>query len=117
MNVVRIADVAAERDNRPVFQGVVHTQPLVDEAMAKVLRLNVVTFSPGARTADHAHSHEQVLCVIDGRGILATATEQHEVTPGTVVFVPAGERHWHGATADSSFSHIAITTPGETTLY
>ena len=117
MNVIRIADVTVERADRPIFQGIVHQQPLVTDAMAKGLRLAVITFDPGARTVDHAHSHEQVLCVIAGRGILATETERHEVEPGTIIFVPAGERHWHGATADSSFSHISITTPGETTLY
>lgn len=117
MNVIRIADVPVERADRPIFRGIVHQQPLVTEAMAKGLRLSVITFSPGARTVDHAHSNEQVLYVIAGRGILATETEQHEVAPGTVIFVPAGERHWHGATADSSFTHISITTPGDTTLY
>ena len=45
---------------------------------------------------------------------MATETEEVVVTPGTIIFIPAGENHWHGATRDSAFAHIAIMPPGET---
>jgi quercetin dioxygenase-like cupin family protein len=51
---------------------------------------------------------------IEGGGILATEHERHEVGPGDVVHVPAGELHWHGASEDSAFVHLSIRPPGET---
>ena len=74
-----------------------------------------VNFSKGARTVSHVHSHPQILYVTKGRGIVATEKEEIEVRAGTLVLFPAGENHWHGATKDSEFSHISITTPGKTT--
>jgi 4-carboxymuconolactone decarboxylase len=43
---------------------------------------------------------------------VATREEEKVVTPGTIVYIAPGEVHWHGATGDSSFSHIAIQKPG-----
>jgi len=65
----------------------------------------------------HTHSHDQVLVVTEGRGVLATETAENQVEPGAVIFVPAGERHWHGAAADSWFAHLSIVTPGRTELH
>ncbi|MBI4336384.1 MAG: cupin domain-containing protein [Chloroflexi bacterium] len=117
MKVVRSHDVPIQ-DNTgaPIFEGRVTRQPLVSEQMAAGLRLNLITFNPGARTVLHTHTMDQVLVVVAGRGILATEHEEHVVTPGDVVHVPPGERHWHGATQDSFFSHVSITPPGETKL-
>ena len=75
----------------------------------------VVNFSPGARTKFHTHTNPQILYVIEGTGIVATEKEETKVTPGTLILIPSGENHWHGATKDSAFSHISITTPGKTT--
>src|SRR5438105_1969808 len=69
----------------------------------------------GARTYLHTHLVPQVLHCTDGRGILATRAQQNLVEPGDVVYVPAGEEHWHGATPDSHFVHLSVRPPGETT--
>ena len=37
------------------------------------------------------------------------------LTPGMVITIPAGVKHWHGAKKDSWFSHIAVEVPGEET--
>ena len=116
MKVIRASDTETVLADRPIFVGRVHTRRLVGNETAQGLRLSVVTFDPDARTADHSHSHEQVLYVLDGEGILATENERHVVHAGDIVYVPPGEVHWHGATETSHFSHISITTPGETTL-
>ena len=47
-----------------------------------------------------------------GKGIVATEKENRVVTIGDIVVFPAGEKHWHGATEDSEFSHIVITKGG-----
>ena len=57
----------------------------------------------------HRHSNDQVLIIIKGYGIIATKDQKAEVKEGDVVWAPAGEEHWHGATADSDFSHISVT--------
>ena len=114
MYVVDTKLSAPERNESPIFTGMVHSLPLIGEEQgAEQLRLLSVTFSPGARTKLHFHTHEQVLLVTEGRGILATEQEEHHVTPGCVVYVPPGERHWHGAEAEFSMTHISINGPGE----
>ena len=45
---------------------------------------------------------------------MATENKEVTVTPGTIIFIPAGEKHWHGATRDSAFSRIAVMPLGKT---
>ncbi|WP_200210427.1 cupin domain-containing protein [Micromonospora coerulea] len=72
--------------------------------------INTVTFSPCARTYWHSHEHGQILQVVAGRGLICTAGEQPEVLrAGDTVWVPAGERHWHGAAPDAVMTHTAIS--------
>jgi quercetin dioxygenase-like cupin family protein len=115
MRIVRVDDSAPSPANRPIFLGHVESQPLLDNVSEHV-RLTVVRFSPGARTKLHTHAFEQVLLITEGKGILATETEEHVVTPGAIVVIPPGEVHRHGATDDTPMAHISITTPGETTI-
>ena len=114
MNVVKIDGIKAQEATSKMFVGQVYRQPLVDEEMAQGIRLTMITFSPGARNLYHTHTSEQVLYVTQGKGIVATENEEFIVTPGMLVYIPPGEKHWHGATKDSSFSHIAIAPPGKT---
>ena len=79
-----------------------------------------VTFEPGCRNNWHVHHAQkgggQMLVCIGGRGFYqAWGEEPVEMTPGTVVNIPAGVKHWHGAAPDSWFSHLAIEVPGEGT--
>lgn len=116
MKVIRAGDTETLPSSQPIFVGNVYVRQLVADNTAQGLRLSIVTFDPGAQTVKHSHTHEQVLYVLDGEGILATENERHTVRPGDIVYVPPGEVHWHGATEASRFSHISITTPGQTTL-
>jgi len=75
-----------------------------------------VNFSPGSVNLFHTHTFDQVLYVTEGTGIVATENKEVTVTPGTIIFIPAGEKHWHGATKDSAFSHIAVMPPGKTSF-
>ena len=68
-----------------------------------------VTFQPGARTAWHTHSGPQLLLVIEGRCRLQKAGEPvQEVEAGGVVCIEPGDRHWHGASADTPMTHVAV---------
>jgi 4-carboxymuconolactone decarboxylase len=68
-----------------------------------------VTFEPGARTAWHAHPRGQILIVTAGTGrVQRWGNPIEEVRPGDVVRIPAGQKHWHGASPNASMTHIAI---------
>ncbi len=114
MEILKLSEVKPELDKRQLQIGTVHKQTLVDTDLAQGIRVNMINFSPGGRTKLHTHTTEQVLYVTSGKGIIATEKEEFIATPGTVAYIPAGERHWHGATRDSSFAHIAIMPPGRT---
>ena len=117
MKAIKISDVApVDKSHETIFRGKVTIQPIFG-APGKAqegISVGVVNFSPGAVNVFHTHAMDQVLYVTEGIGIVATEKEEIKVTPGTVIVIPAGEKHWHGATKDSAFSHLAITLPGET---
>lgn len=69
----------------------------------------IVTFEPGARTAWHTHPLGQTLIVTAGAGWAQTEGEARaDILPGDVIWFPPGEKHWHGATASTGMTHIAI---------
>lgn len=77
-----------------------------------------VTFEPGCRNNWHIHhavkGGGQILLCTAGRGWYQEwGKEAQELPPGTVVAIPTGVKHRHGAACDSWFSHIAIEVPGE----
>jgi quercetin dioxygenase-like cupin family protein len=111
MRVVKISEVKEEPFKNPLFTGPdVTRQVLLPDS--KEFEVNVVNFGKGVRNKFHAHDSEQILVVTSGRGIIATEAEEKVITPGDVVIIPAGEKHRHGATKDSEFSHIYVTRVG-----
>ena len=98
------------------FIGQSFLNPLADPKTG--LFLANVTFEPGCRNNWHIHNAAKG----GGQLLVCTAGEgwyQEEgkpavsLTPGTVITIPANVKHWHGAKADSWFSHIAVEVPGE----
>lgn len=68
-----------------------------------------VTFEPSARTAWHTHPLGQTLIVTAGCGLVQRwGGPVEEIHPGDVVWIPPGEKHWHGANATTAMAHIAI---------
>ena len=101
------------------FIGRSYLKPLTAPESCSLLLANV-TFEPGCRNNWHVHNAEKG----GGQLLICTAGEgwyQEEgksavsLTPGTVITIPAGVKHWHGAKADSWFSHLAMEIPGENT--
>jgi len=110
MKIIKVDSVPKNIATSPLFTGgQVIQQPIITPAMSKFFNITQVTFTPGARNKFHTHTTDQVLFVTAGKGIVATEKEEIIVTPGDVIQFLAGEKHWHGATKDSSFSHIYIT--------
>ena len=95
-----------------VQKGPVKRRPLIDAKETGGFGVALVTFSPGARLNFHTHDAEQILYVTEGRGIMATKDRKYTITPGCVVFIPAGEVHWHGAADDSLMTHVTIQKGG-----
>jgi 4-carboxymuconolactone decarboxylase len=91
------------------FTGSVRVDPLVQPiAPARTLGA-LVTFEPGARTAWHTHPLGQTLIVTAGVGrVQRWGDPVDEIRQGDVVWIPPGQKHWHGAAPDTSMTHIAI---------
>jgi len=87
-------------------------QTVIGDGQSDNFRSSVVNFRVGATTGWHVHDCDQILVVTAGKGLAATETEQREIAVGGIVHIKDGERHWHGATADSPMSHITVTTAG-----
>lgn len=116
MKVLKPTDIPAVSADSPLFTGgPVTRQPLLTPETSKDFNLGIVNFSPGARNKMHTHTSDQVLFVTAGKGIIATETREEVIGVGDVVHIPAEEKHWHGATPDSAFSHIALTSKGSRT--
>ena len=101
------------------FIGNSYLNPLNEFGESPVFVANV-TFEPGCRNNWHIHKASkgggQILICTAGEGWYQEEGEKAEsLVPGTVITIPANVKHWHGAKADSWFSHIAVEVPGENT--
>lgn len=99
------------------FIGNSFIKPLTDPTQVSLFLANV-TFEPGCRNNWHIHHASkgggQILLCTTGSGWYQEAGKQAiSLEPGSVVSIPPNVKHWHGAKADSWFSHIAIEVPGE----
>ena len=116
MKIIRLSEIEPTVETRPLFTGgTVTSQTIVDREMGQNFNSALINFAPQARNKFHSHTADQLLIVTEGRGIIATEREEMTLSVGDIVFIPAGEKHWHGATKDSSFSHISIQAKGSQT--
>jgi quercetin dioxygenase-like cupin family protein len=91
------------------FTGSVRVDPLFQAPDPARIGAGQVTFEPGARTNWHTHPLGQTLIITAGSGwVQREGGPIEEVRPGDVVWFPPGLKHWHGATATTAMTHIAI---------
>ena len=91
------------------FTGTVRIDPLFQAPDPARVSGASVTFEPGARTAWHTHPLGQTLIVTAGCGRAQRwGGPIEEIRPGDVIWFAPGEKHWHGATATTAITHIAI---------
>jgi len=124
MDIKPLGSAASRRGPAESFTGTVWQNPIIEAPAPARIRgawvrfeppeparaLGVsVTFEPGARTAWHTHPLGQTLIVTSGCGWTQCWGEPKEtIRPGDVVWCPPDKKHWHGATATTAMTHIAI---------
>jgi quercetin dioxygenase-like cupin family protein len=79
------------------------------------VRVSAVRFTPGARTAWHAHAIGQTLYVTEGQGLVqARGGPVEDIRAGDIISTSPGEWHWHGAAPEHYMTHLSITeAPGD----
>jgi quercetin dioxygenase-like cupin family protein len=109
MDIKRAGSQPSRQGPAEYFTGSVRIDPLVEPPEPARVAGATVTFEPGARTAWHTHPLGQTLIVITGCGHAQRwGGPVEDIRPGDVVWIPPGEKHWHGATATTALTHIAF---------
>jgi quercetin dioxygenase-like cupin family protein len=109
MDIKRSGSQPSGKGPAEYFTGAVRIDPLFEAPDPARAVGASVTFEPGARTAWHSHPLGQTLIVTAGRGrVQRWGGPIEEIRPGDVIWFPPGEKHWHGATATTAMSHIAV---------
>ncbi|HDS9359204.1 TPA: cupin domain-containing protein [Enterobacter chengduensis] len=109
MKIIRSGSLPSARGPEAWFTGTVRIDaPFQATEPAKVGGATV-TFEPGARTAWHTHPLGQTLIVTQGRGWLQEWGKVAEpLNAGDIAWIEPGVKHWHGASAETAMTHIAI---------
>ena len=109
MDIIRAGSRPSGKGPEDWFTGTVRIDPLFNPFDAARVQGASVTFEPGARTAWHTHPLGQTLIVTAGCGWAQHAGGPvEEIRPGDVVWFAPREKHWHGASATTAMTHIAI---------
>ena len=109
MEIRAAGTVPTKRASTDAFTGTVWHDPIIDAPAPARVRAARVSFEPGARTAWHTHPLGQTLHVLSGVGrIQVWGGPVREIKAGDTVWIPPGEKHWHGAAPTTAMTHIAI---------
>jgi quercetin dioxygenase-like cupin family protein len=109
MQITKVGTQSSQKGPEEWFTGNVRIDPLFGANDERRGAAALVTFEPGARTAWHTHPLGQTLIIISGFGwVQKEGAAIEEIRPGDVVWFEPNEKHWHGATASTGMSHIAI---------
>ena len=109
MDIKRSGSQPSGKGPAEYFTGPVRIDPLFEAPDPARAVGASVTFEPGARTAWHSHPLGQTLIVTAGRGqVQRWGGPIEEIRPGDVIWFSPGEKHWHGASASTAMTHIAI---------
>jgi len=109
MDIKRSGSQPSTKGSADYFSGTVRVDPLFQTSDPARVAGASVAFEPGAHTAWHTHPLGQTLIVTAGCGLVQSwGGPIRMIWPGDVVMISPGEKHWHGATATSSMTHLAI---------
>ena len=109
MDIKPSGSVPSRRMPGDSFTGTVWQDPIIDAPTPARIRAGRVSFEPGARTAWHTHPLGQTLHIVSGLGrVQSWGGPIREIRAGDTVWIPPGEKHWHGASPTTAMAHIAM---------
>ena len=109
MEIIRAGTTPSAKGSVDWFTGMVRVDALFNPHAPDRVQGASVTFEPGARTAWHTHPLGQTLVVLAGAGrVQRQGGPIEEIRPGDVVWIPPGEKHWHGAAPKTAMTHLAL---------
>lgn len=109
ITITRHGSQPSSQGQAEYFTGSVRVDPLFSVSEPSRISGARVTFEPGARTAWHTHPLGQTLIVTAGTGwVQQQGSPVEEIREGDVVRIPPDVKHWHGATATTRMTHIAL---------
>ncbi len=109
MDIKAVGSVPSRRAPSDWFTGTVWQDPIIEAPAPARLQAVAVRFEPGARTAWHTHPLGQTLHVLSGFGLVQVWGEAlREIKAGDTIWIPPGEKHWHGAGPATTMVHIAM---------
>ena len=109
MEIKRSGSPSSRKGSAEWFTGSVRIDTLFQANHPGRTSVFDVTFEPRARTAWHTHPLGQILVVTAGCGrVQRDGGPVEEIRPGDVVWIDAGEKHWHGASPTTAMTHMAI---------
>jgi quercetin dioxygenase-like cupin family protein len=109
MEIRRSGTAPSRRPPADWFTGTVWQDVIIEAPEPARIRAVWVRFEPAARTAWHTHPLGQTLHIVAGVGRVQTwGGPIREVRPGDTVWIPPGEKHWHGASPDVAMEHLAM---------
>jgi len=109
MDIKRNGSIPSRRPPADWFTGSVWQDPVIEAPAPARVRAVMVRFDPGARTNWHTHPLGQTLIVTSGSGLVQTdGGSVREIRAGDTVWFGPRERHWHGASATTGMTHLAV---------
>ncbi len=109
LKITRAGSQPSAKGSAEYFTGTVRVDPMFPATAPSRVSAGHVTFEPGARSAWHTHPVGQTLVITSGLGwVQQWGGPKQEVRAGDVVWFPPGIKHWHGASAATAMTHIAI---------
>jgi len=109
IRIMRSGSQSSRQGPAEYFTGSVRVDPLFQANAPARASGSLITFAPSARTAWHTHPLGQILIVTAGTGrVQRWGDSIQEIHQGDVVWIPPGQKHWHGAAPNSSMAHMAI---------
>jgi quercetin dioxygenase-like cupin family protein len=109
MDIKPLGSMPSRRMTADSFTGTVWQDPIIEAPAPARIRSAWVRFEPGARTAWHTHPLGQTLHVFSGAGrVQAFGGPVREIHAGDTVWIPPGEKHWHGAAPNVAMTHLAM---------
>ena len=109
LKITRAGSQPSAKGPAEYFTGTVRVDPMFPATPPSRVSAGHVTFEPGARSAWHTHPVGQTLVITSGLGwVQQWGGPKQEIRAGDVVWFPPGIKHWHGASAATAMTHIAI---------